>query len=127
MCIIDCLFDLLNSQNPFAKGYKAPLRPSNECFWRPFLQQARTYLLSLRDDKDQPMYLNKRRTAFVGVACAVDAVHLLYDELIAGENAQPKYLLTYKLSQYHSEQFLCAVRSSLRSSNNPTVRQFTAA
>ena len=34
--IIDRLFDLMNSRNPFARGYKAPLRSSNEIFWRPF-------------------------------------------------------------------------------------------
>ena len=35
--IVDRLFDLLNSRNPMAKGYKAPLRISNEMFWRPFI------------------------------------------------------------------------------------------
>ena len=34
--IIDRLFDFLNSRNPLAKGFKAPLRLSNEVFWRPF-------------------------------------------------------------------------------------------
>jgi hypothetical protein len=25
--VIDRLFDILNSRNPFAKGYKAPMKP----------------------------------------------------------------------------------------------------
>jgi hypothetical protein len=41
------------------------------------------------------MYLSKRKTAFIGLVCAVDAVQSLYDELIAGENALLKYLLIY--------------------------------
>ena len=33
--LIDRLFDLLNSRNPVARGYMAPLRVSNQACWRP--------------------------------------------------------------------------------------------
>ncbi|KAG5862941.1 hypothetical protein JTB14_008034 [Gonioctena quinquepunctata] len=46
--IIDRLFDLLNSRNPFAKGYKTPLKKSNESFWKPILEQAFEFLISLK-------------------------------------------------------------------------------
>ena len=31
--IVDRLFDLLNSRNPFAKGFKAPMSVSNRQVW----------------------------------------------------------------------------------------------
>ena len=31
--IVDKLFDLLNSRNPYGKGYKQPLRLSNRGLW----------------------------------------------------------------------------------------------
>ena len=35
--LFDHLFDVLNSRNPFAKGYKSALRVSNKTVWDPFL------------------------------------------------------------------------------------------
>ena len=34
--LIDQLLNILNSRNPFAKGYKASMRPTNVQIWRPF-------------------------------------------------------------------------------------------
>ena len=125
--LIDRLFDLLNSRNPLAKGYKAPMRPCNEHFWRPFTDKVKSYLVSLTDDKGTPMYKTKRRTPFVGLLCAIESAVGIYDDLVGASNASMKYLLTYKLSQDHIELFFGAVRSSCGSNNNPTVRQFIAA
>jgi len=124
---IDRLFDVLNSRNPVAKGYKASMKPSNECVWRPFLEEAKQYLLKLTDDKGLPMYTTKRRTAFVGLLCTTDFIVAVYNDLVAAANAPLKYLLTYKVSQDHLELFFGAVRASCGSNNNPTVRQFVAA
>ena len=53
--MMDRLFEILNSRNPFAKGYKSPFRQSNEFIWLPFLQQVKAYVLGLTDDKGTPM------------------------------------------------------------------------
>ena len=36
--VIDRLFDLLNSKNPFAKGYKNPLRLVDQALWMSTIQ-----------------------------------------------------------------------------------------
>ena len=124
---IDRLFDLLNSRNPLAKGYKSPLKPSNFRYWRPFLDEAKSYLIGLTDYHGTPMYKTKRKTAFIGLLCTIDSVIDIYNTFVATVNAPLKYLLTYKISQDHIEWFFGAIRASLGSNNNPTVRQFTAA
>ena len=105
--VIDRLFDLLNSRNPLAKGFKSPMRPSNECTWRPFLLEAKTYLTKLTDDKGRPMYCTKRRTAFIGLLCTIDSAVAVYDTYVGQPTSPLKYLLTYKLSQDHLELFFC--------------------
>ena len=122
--VIDRLFDILNSRNPFAKGHKAPMKPFNDSIWRPFLKDTVSYLSNLTDLNGQLMYKTKRKTPFIGLMCTISSVISVYDEFVAKPNAPLKYLLTYKLSQDHLELFFGAVRSSLGCNNNPTVRQF---
>ena len=38
--MIDSLFDILNSKNPFAKGYKCALKTDNDNVWQPFLERS---------------------------------------------------------------------------------------
>ena len=125
--LIDHLFDILNSRNPVARGFKAALTPSNYHLWDPFLDEAFAYIMSLKDTSGQPMMSTRRKTPFIGFLCAIQTVKSLYFEYVAGADAPVKYLLTYKLSQDHIELFFSAVRSSLGYNNNPTARQFIAA
>lgn len=39
------LFDILNSRNPLAKGYKAPMSLTNKTTWDPFLTDVYEYIL----------------------------------------------------------------------------------
>ena len=43
---IDRLFHMLNSRNPIAKGFKAPLRPNSEDTWEEIFMSTANYLLS---------------------------------------------------------------------------------
>ena len=43
--IIDRLFNVLNSRNPFAKGFKSALQVSNQTAWKPFLEKPLAFLL----------------------------------------------------------------------------------
>jgi len=47
--IFDHLFDLLNSRNPFGKGYKSPLRMENQNIWLSFMEGAHDYIINLKD------------------------------------------------------------------------------
>ena len=67
----DCLFDLLNSRNPFGKGYKAPLKPSNLNFWMSLVYEAYSYISNLRDLKGVLMTHSRRKTPFIGFVCAI--------------------------------------------------------
>lgn len=125
--LIDRLFDVLNSRNPLAKGYKGPMRPANAHIWQPFLETAKTYLLSITNATGQLMYTTKRKTPFLGLVCTVQSLQSMYSQYVGKDGAVLKYLLTYKVSQDHIELFFGALRSSCGSNNNPTVRQFTAA
>lgn len=124
---IDHLFDILNSRNPCAKGYKARLRVNNKGCWLPFLNKASSYIKVLKNEVGNPMYNTKRKNGFVGFILAIESVKLLFQELIEKTDPPMNYLLTYKFSQDHLELLFGAVRSAGGFNNNPTAQQFTAA
>ena len=63
---LDRLFDALNSHNPLAKGFKAPLLVGNECIWRPFLLSAVNYLKQLKLSSGQLVSDSLRKTGVIG-------------------------------------------------------------
>jgi len=91
--IIDRLFDLLNSRNPLAHGYKAPMRESNETFWQPFVIEAQHYLYGLRLLDWQPVRLSLRKTGVVGFILSSSSAVILFNTLVKKEKTL-KYLLT---------------------------------
>ena len=113
--LFDHLFDVLNSRNPFTKGYKSALRVSNKTIWDPFLNKAFKYIPGL-----------KGVTGFVGFLVAIKRTKELFHNLVEIVNAPLKYLLMCKFSQDHLELFFGAARSALGFNSNPTAQQFTA-
>ena len=116
---IDHLFDILNTRNPCAKGYKAALRINNKGLWLPFLDEASNYIKGLKNVTGVPMHKTKRKTGFVGFLVAIESVKLLFKELVERDEAPMNYLLTYKFSQDHLELFFGAIRSAGGFNNNP--------
>ena len=123
----DHFFDVLNSRNPFAKGYKSALRVANKSTLNGFLDMAFEYILGLKDASGQKMYTTRRKTGFVGFLVAIKSTKGLFHDLVESENAPMKYLLMYKFSQDHLELFIGAIRSAGGFNNNPNAQQFTAA
>jgi len=124
---IDRVFDFLNSRNPFDKGFKSPLRRTNESYWRSNILAEVNYLKGITDLKNKPMYLSRRYVPFVGLIIAIMSIEGIFDKYVMPENSQIKYLLTYKFSQDHLELFLCAIRSCGGWCPNPTCAQFVSA
>ena len=125
--MVDRLFDMFNSRNPFCCNCKAPLRVSNKLFWTQFLEEAYLYIEGLRDINGGLICSGRKNTGFLGFLCAIRSVRGIFQDLVACNNAKRKYLLTYKLSQDHIELFFAAIRSSYGCNNNPTALQFRSA
>jgi len=123
--VIDRAFDLLNSRNPIAKGFKAPLRPTNQQFWRPFVDEAKSYLQAIKLSSGDQVCNTNRKTGVIGLITALTSFCTLFDTLVVG--GPLKYILGYKFSQDHIELFFCAIRGQGGWNNNPTARQFKAA
>ena len=125
--VFDRLFDVLNSRNPRANSFKAPIRKTNYEFVRTFLDNACEYIKGLKGPDGQPILKSKRKTGFLGFLVCAEAVRGLAKDLVCEENPVLKYLLTYKMSQDHLELFFGAVRASGGWNNNPTAMQFRSA
>ena len=106
--VFDHLFDVLNSRNPLAKNFKAPIRKSNYQYTKTFLDEAREYIKDLKGPDGRSILVSKRKTGFLGFMVSIDSVSGLLDDLINVQNPALKYLLTYKMSQDHLELFFSA-------------------
>ena len=124
--IVDRLFDFLNSRNPIAHGFKAPMRKTNEPVWRPFINEACQYLCSLKLPNGQLVSSSLRKTAVVGLIVSSLSAVSVFDNLVVQQSLL-KYILTYKMSQDHLELFFSAVRSRGGWNNNPSAVHFKAA
>ena len=123
---IDKLFDMLNSRNPFSRGYKSPLRLSNRVYWKTSFDNITRYLLSLRAaDGVTSILKTPRFTPFLGFIVDIQSISLLADELL--EDRQFKYFLTYRTSQDHLELLFVKIRQRGGWNNNPTTVQFCSA
>lgn len=123
---VDRIFDFLNVRNPWGKGFKRPLRVSNEHQWRQNIMREIEYLSQIRLGQ-QLIGLSRRKAGFVGFYNAVISVIEIYETYVKSNEAPLKYLLTYKMSQDHLELFFCAIRSRGGWCSNPTAAQFVNA
>ena len=120
--MIDKLFDIMNSQSIFGKGFKAPMRSTNEHIWSAVFSDGFKYLSELKTLEGKKLIHSLRKAAFQGFLINTKSFSYLFDELV--KKGKLNYLLTYKTSQDHLELFFCALRTRLGSNNNPTAREF---
>ncbi len=95
--VFDHLFDVLNSRNPLARNFKAPIRKSNYEYTKRFLDEASDYIRNLKGPEGQSILTSKRKTGFLGFLLCIDAVLGLAEDLVNVENPVLKHLLTYKI------------------------------
>ena len=109
---IDHLFDVLNSRNPKARGFKAAL--ANEDQWKLFSSDAFDYISTITDVSGKPMFATPRITPFLGFLVGIKSVQYMHNKLVSAEQPKLKYILTYKMSQDHLELFFCAMHPRMQ-------------
>lgn len=116
-------FDILNSRERYNKNKcKTGIDRSNVDEIRKKVNNIIEYIKGLRTINGTPVIAYARKTGFLGMIISLHNVVQIYETFIKPSNG---YLLTYKLSQDHLENFFSAVRSKGGYSNNPTCYQFT--
>ena len=136
--VFNRIFDILDSTQPFCLK-KPALKVSNKDIWTKDFDDTVEYIRSLymMDPTKEPETKRKkpisqrvidgqRRRGFLGFIVDIMSFKFIFSTYIE-ETLQLDFLLGHKFSQDHLERTNGAVRSSLGSNNNPTVRQFKAA
>jgi hypothetical protein len=120
------LFDVFNSRNLHAKGFKQPLQAANYTKFSNFLLNARSYITSLKESRNGKLLIeSNRKTGFIGFVTCIDSLLKLYDSLIV--SGKMSFICTYKLNQDHIELFFGKIRSLGGFNNNPSASQFSSA
>uniref|UniRef100_A0A224YR74 Uncharacterized protein n=1 Tax=Rhipicephalus zambeziensis TaxID=60191 RepID=A0A224YR74_9ACAR len=88
-------FDLLNSSNPVAAGFKAPLRPSTFAHQREVMEAAGQQLMELRLGNERLIAQDGRRMSVIAMAFTLKSVSLLAEKLFGANLFEPRtrYLL----------------------------------
>lgn len=120
--IVNDWFDLCNSRNPFAEGYKASLQPKNKDEWLNFLHSAYDYFVQIKDHNGNPLHEGQRHTPIRGILCSMHVMIVLHEDLV--ENGSFNWINMYQSSQDHVELYFGAMRSRFGANNNPNVAQF---
>ena len=122
-------FDILNSRNLLAKGFKAGLQQYNKNIIFSKINEVIKYISSLTYGPNKELlHLSKNKTGFVGFIISLRSLVNIFNQHVDSKiNNNLKYLLAYKLSQDHLEVFFSAIRSMGGHNNNPTPRLFQAA
>lgn len=78
-------FDLLNSSNPVASGYKAPLRPSTFESQRGAMEAAARELMGLMLESGRPVVQDGRRMSVISLAFTLKSISLLAEMVFDSE------------------------------------------
>lgn len=119
--MFDKLFDLCNSSNSKAKGFKSPITPLNFNTKKKFISEAIQYIKSLKDTNQKPLVRGRRKTGFIGFIATLQSLQAIAADLLSKGY---KYVLTYRLSQDHLETLFSRIRGRGGWNNNPNVLQF---
>lgn len=122
--IIDRMFDILNSRNPFSRNYKAPLTTANFRTTEVFLKNSENFITSLKTPKGELVVKSKSFTGFVGFIFCSQSLLAIGSSLLSTNDRPHSYVLSYNFSQDRLELFFNAIRGSLGWNNNPSSRQF---
>jgi hypothetical protein len=133
-------FDKLNARNPRGKGSKCPIFPYNLQDFR----EQKTILIEyikkieviseekkkLKTKKPKPRKFivnHSSNTGFLGFIIDLESLFLMAEDVLNTEIAPLRYLLSYKVSQDHLENWHAQIRQRNGFSMNPTARQLTSA
>lgn len=137
--IFNDLFDVLNSRASGEYGYKRPLCSQNQANVLHFLEQAKSYILSLKiynksrrivkkritiHLSKKPLVECKSKTGFLGFLVCIESLKYIYLTYVVGPTPFLRYIATYRISQDHIEIFFGHIRRHGGYNNNPNVIQF---
>lgn len=123
--VFNSLFDVLNSRSIYGKYEKRALSSANYLNHKKILQEAKLYIMGLKDKSGTSILRSKRKTGFLGFIVCIESAIAMYQKLVEGENGTLKYIPFYKISQDHIERLFGYIRSRGGHNNNPTCKQFS--
>ena len=108
--MVDKAFDMLNSRNPHAKGFKSPVTVQNITLSTQQCDKLITYFLSLKERDGSYIRDKRHKTVIWGFVFSMKSIVAISQELLLRHYNPFKYILTYKFSQDHIELLFNKIR-----------------
>lgn len=125
--IMNDVFDILNSRDIEAKGYKQAMCNQNIVQIKEFYIKFVSYIKNIKLRNGTPVLNSERKTGFLGLIIALNSTINIYEKYIDIDNPMIKFIPIYKLGQDHIKLFFGKIRSHCGNNDNPTAKQFIAA
>jgi len=120
--MINQAFDILNSRSQFSKSpFNISINLNTINKYEEFSKRFKNYIGGLTFCNGQKIVDSNRNTGFIGLILSLESAINLFKYL--HYNHLLKYLLTYKISQDHLENYFSAMRSMFEFNNNPNCQQ----
>lgn len=131
--IFDTLFDIMNSTRIRGDDdmiYKSAINCNNKVEIMSFLQDAQSYIRSLKVANKQTghktlVIKSRIKTGFRGFMINIISIIDMYQKYVEEMHSMHSFS-TYRLSQDHIEMFFGKIRSRNGCNDNPTVKQFVS-
>ncbi|OCT89211.1 hypothetical protein XELAEV_18017828mg [Xenopus laevis] len=117
--ILDRLFSLLSSRNPWVQGEKGPINHSNLLQKMSVLQETEEYLLKLATCDDTFVHQGERKRYLLGLLVNITSLQALLVDLLHKQ----KYILTNTFSTDHIKKVFNSVRNAGEWHKKPTAIQ----
>lgn len=120
------LFDLTNSMDEKADGFKKPLSSNNFDLYQEAFEYLKHFIRNIELPNGSNILDSRSKTGFLGFLVAIESFTNLF-RIYVEEMGVMENLFTYWFSQDHLEHFFGAIRAKCGSNNNPNAAQFRAA
>lgn len=124
--IFNNIFDVFNSKNIQASGFKKPMCRENFEEYKALFREVENYIKDLKLSSQKKILSSKVKTGFLGFILAIRSFTDIFEKFVL-ETQELDYIATYRFSQDHLESFFSAIRSRCGNNNNPNSVQFKAA
>lgn len=128
--IFDTTFDIMNTTRARSDDeiYKSAINATNKIRIFTFLNEAKTYIASLKlpdgtKGELKPILESRNKAGFRGFIINIDSIIAMYEKYV-DQLHWMRFLATYRLSQDHVEIFFGKIRSQNGFNDNPTCKQF---
>lgn len=125
LSLFNDLFDIFNSMDTNAEGFKRPLSVENIDLYRRVFEYVEEFIKSIKLSNGTPVLQSRNKTGFLGFLINIQSFREMFRIYVEEKQILDQFV-TYRFSQDHIEMFFGTIRTKGGCNNNPSSTHFKA-